>query len=343
MLLTLLLTQGTAGPGPQTLAPARFDNGNQFFGPTVTRGAVTLTAARFDSTQTFYAATVLRGAVTLTATRFDNSTTLYAPTVTPGAVTLTPSRVDGGQTFYAATVSQSGGGQTLLPSLYTSDQTFYAPTVGRGAVSLTPGLFTNAQTLHAPTVTPGAVTITPPTWNNTQAFYSATVGTAGGVTQSITFPNWVDPGWVEPGWVEWPYFNQNQFFVAEVTQSAPQARAGFEMGGRRVYIKRGRKIHIFDSVEDADAWEAAEAAAQEAIAKAKTRTAKRRIVRKVDAAIEHEVLRLDLLNALVARFNLKLDLPSIEARQDWAEYVRIAMLARELEDEEEIETLLLWA
>lgn len=119
-------------------------------------------------------------------------------------------------------------------------------------------------------------------------------------------------------------------------------RAGFEMSSR-VYIKRGRKIHIFDTVEDADAWEAAEAAAQEAIAKAKTRTAKRRIVRKVEAAIEHEVLRLDLLDALVARFNLKLDLPSIEARQDWAEYVRIAMLARELEDEEEMETLLLWA
>lgn len=119
------------------------------------------------------------------------------------------------------------------------------------------------------------------------------------------------------------------------------SRAGFEMSSR-VYIKRGRKIHIFDTVEDADAWEAAEAAAQEAIAKAKTRTAKRRIVRKVEAAIEHEVLRLDLLDALVAWFNLKLDLPSIEARQDWAEYVRIAMLARELEDEEEIETLLLW-
>lgn len=130
-------------------------------------------------------------------------------------------------------------------------------------------------------------------------------------------------------------------FAADGSASSGAAnRAGFEMGGR-VYIKRGRKIHIFDTVEDADAWETAEAVAQEAIAKAKTRTAKRRIVRKVEAAIEHEVLRLDLLDALVARFNLKLDLPSIEARQDWAEYVRIAMLARELEDEEEIESLLL--
>lgn len=130
-------------------------------------------------------------------------------------------------------------------------------------------------------------------------------------------------------------------FAADGSASSGAAnRAGFEMGGR-VYIKRGRKIHIFDTVEDADAWEAAEAAAQEATAKAKTRTAKRRIVRKVETAIEHEVLRLDLLDALVARLKLKFNFPDIEARQDWAEYVRIAMLARELEDEEEIESLLL--
>lgn len=134
---------------------------------------------------------------------------------------------------------------------------------------------------------------------------------------------------------------QDSTLTGEASGPVQQRNAGFEMSSRKVYIKRGKRIHIFNTVEDADAWETAEAAAQEAIAKAKTRTAKRRIVRKVEAAIEHEVLRLDLLDALVARFNLKLDLPSIEARQDWAEYVRIAMLARELEDEEEIESLLL--
>lgn len=136
---------------------------------------------------------------------------------------------------------------------------------------------------------------------------------------------------------------QDSTLTGEASGPVQQRNAGFEMSSRKVYIKRGKRIHIFNTVEDADAWETAEAAAQEAIAKAKTRTAKRRIVRKVDTAIEHEVLRLDLIDALVARFSLKLDLPSIEARQDWAEYVRIAMLARELEDEEEIETLLLWA
>lgn len=239
MLLTLLLTQGTAGPGLQTLTPARFDNSNQFFAPTVTRGAVTLTAARFDSTQTFYAATVLRGAVTLNATRFDNAQSFFAPTVGRGTVTLTPTRFDNGQTFYAATVSQSGGGQALLPSLYTNDQTFYTPTVGRGAVSLTPGLLANDQTFYVPTVTPGAVTITPPTWNNTLAFYSATVGAAGGATQSIIFPDWVDSGWVESGWVGWPYFNANQFFGAEVTQSSKSVSSG-----RRGYIFKGKRYWL---------------------------------------------------------------------------------------------------
>lgn len=201
------------------------------------------------------------------------------------------------------------------------DADFFSEPASSGGQSLSPTRFDNANAFYPPTVGRGAVTLSPARLDNLQAFYTPTVG-RGAVT-------------LAPGLL----VNENQFFGGEV--GAGQAsRAGFEMSSR-VYIKRGKKIHIFDTVEDADAWEAAEAAAQEAIAKAKTRTAKRRIVRKVDPAIEHEVLRLDLLDALVARFNLKLDLPSIEARQDWAEYVRIAMLARELEDEEEIESLLL--
>lgn len=340
MLLTLLLTQGTAGPGLQTLTPARFDNSNQFFAPTVTRGAVTLSPTRLDGSQTFYAATVLRGAVTLNAARYDNSTALYAPTVTPGAVTLTPSRYDNGQTFYATTVSQSGGAQTLLPSLYANTPTFYEPTIATGSVALLPPLVSNTPTFFSASVSVGTVALAPSRLDNTQVFYVPAVAQAG-FTQYITFPDWVEPGWVEPGWVEWPYFNQNQFFGAEVG-SVQTNRAGFEMGGR-VYLKRGKKIHIFDTVEDADAWEAAEAAAQEAIARAKTRAAKRRIVRKMEVSIKHEVLRLDLLDALIARLKLKFNFPDIEARQDWAEYARIAKLARELEDEEEIETLLLWS
>lgn len=303
MLLTLLLTQGTAGPGLQTLTPARFDNNSEFFAPTVVRGTVTLAPSLFTNTQAFYSPTVSAAAPgqTLTASRFDNAQSFYAATLSRGVVTLTPARFDAAQTFYAATVV-------------------------RGAVVLSATRFDNSQQFYSPTVLAGAVALLPARLDNSHEFYAAYVVVAGGAQT------------LEPELL----VNENQFFGGEVG-AVQTNRAGFEMGGRRVYIKRGRKIHIFDSVEDADAWEAAEAAAQEAIAKAKTRTAKRRIVRKVEAAIEHEVLRLDLLDALVARFNLKLDLPSIEARQDWAEYVRIAMLARELEDEEEIETLLLWA
>lgn len=264
------------------------------------------------------------GTQTLLPGLFSNAATFYGPTVVRGTVTLAPSLFTNTQAFYAPTLSR--GAVTLTPARFDAAQTFYAATVVRGAVVLSATRFDNSQQFYSPTLLAGTVALLPARLDNSQDFYAASVVVAGGAQT------------LEPELL----VNENQFFGGEVG-AVQTNRAGFEMGGRRVYIKRGRKIHIFDTVEDADAWEAAEAAAQEAIAKAKTRTAKRRIVRKVEAAIEHEVLRLDLLDALVARFNIKLDLPSIEARQDWAEYVRIAMLARELEDEEEIETLLLWA
>ena len=288
-------------------------------------GTQTLSPGLFSNAATFYGPTVVRGTVTLAPSLFTNTQAFYSPTVSTAAPgqTLTASRFDNAQSFYAATLSR--GVVTLTPARFDAAQTFYAATVVRGAVVLSATRFDNSQQFYSPTVLVGAVALLPARLDNSQDFYAASVVVAGG-TQTL-----------EPALL----VNENQFFGGEVGAGQTN-RAGFEMGGR-VYIKRGRKIHIFDTVEDADAWEAAEAAAQEAIAKAKTRTAKRRIVRKVEAAIEHEVLRLDLIDALVARFNLKLDLPSIEAREDWAEYVRIAMLARELEDEEEIETLLLWA
>lgn len=301
-LLLLFPSSGGSAPGTQTLSPGLFSNAATFYGPTVVRGTVTLAPSLFTNTQAFYSPTV--------------------STTAPGQ-TLTASRFDSAQSFYAATLSR--GVVTLTPARFDAAQTFYAATVVRGAVVLSATRFDSAQQFYSSTVLAGALALLPARLDNSQDFHAASVWVAGGAQT------------LEPALL----VNENQFFGGEVGAGQTN-RAGFEMGGRRVYIKRGRKIHIFDTVEDADAWEAAEAAAQEAIAKAKTRTAKRRIVRKVEAAIEHEVLRLDLIDALVARFNLKLDLPSIEARQDWAEYVRIAMLARELEDEEEIEALLLW-
>ncbi len=332
-----------SGSSPQTLTQAsRFDNAQTFYTATLSQsgGAQSLTPSLYTNTQTFYAATVTRGAVNLTPALYTNTQTFHAPTVGRGAVTLTPVRYDNGQAFYTATLAI--GAATLSPARFDNAQTFYGPVVTTGGALLLPNRVDNAQTFFAPAVSRGTVTLTPPLVSNAQAFYAPNV--SNGTPQSITFPNWVDPGWVEPGWVEWPYFNQNQFFVAEVTQSAPQARAGFEMGGRKVYIKRGKRIHIFDTVEDADAWVEAEQQATQAIEKAKGKKklkAKAKVYKALDEQLPHEVIRLDWLESLVAHFNIPVELPTLEAKQDWMEVARIALLAREMQDEEEVELLLM--
>ncbi len=139
--------------------------------------------------------------------------------------------------------------------------------------------------------------------------------------------------------------------IAALTLQATQAsasggevarNAGFEMG-RKVYIKRGKRIHIFDTVEDADEWEAAERQAQQAIEKAKTTSRKRktRVFKALDERVPHEVIRLDWLQVLVAHFSIPVELPALESAQDWVEVARIALLARQMQDDEDIEMLLM--
>lgn len=111
------------------------------------------------------------------------------------------------------------------------------------------------------------------------------------------------------------------------------------MVGRKVYIKRGKRIHIFNTIEDADDWADAEQAALATIANA-TRNAKKRAVRKVNASIEHETINLVELDRLVQHFGIPVELPTLEAKRDWLEVARIALLAREMQDEEDVEMLL---
>ncbi len=57
-----------------------------------------------------------------------------------------------------------------------------------------------------------------------------------------------------------------------LTPSQTPRNGGFEMGGptpRKVYIKRGKRIHIFDTVEDADEWLEAEDKARQVVNAAK--------------------------------------------------------------------------
>lgn len=134
-----------------------------------------------------------------------------------------------------------------------------------------------------------------------------------------------------------------------LTPAQSPRNAGFEMGGptpRKVYIKRGKRIHIFDTVEEADAWAEAEQKAIEAIAKASTtakasQKKKAKVFKALDEQVPHEVIRLDLLQSMVAHFGIPVELPTLEAKQDWLEVARVAMLAQQMQDDEEVELLLM--
>lgn len=134
---------------------------------------------------------------------------------------------------------------------------------------------------------------------------------------------------------------QGATVTGEASGPVQQRNAGFEMGGRKVYVKRGKKIHIFDTVEDADEWLAAEKQAQQVIQKAQSKSRRKaKVYKALDEQVPHEVIRLDWLESLVAHFNIPVELPTLEAKQDWMEVARIALLAQEMQDEEDIELLL---
>lgn len=109
-----------------------------------------------------------------------------------------------------------------------------------------------------------------------------------------------------------------------------------EVSYRPVYVKRGKKIVIFETVDEADAW----VEAQDAIDKAKSRGAKKRIAKRViDQPVD--VVDVDLVDGLAQIYALRVDVRSlidmgdIQKLRDWRDKI-LAM-----RDEEDIEILLM--
>ena len=124
---------------------------------------------------------------------------------------------------------------------------------------------------------------------------------------------------------------------------AGSTRPGFEMSSRKVYVKRGKRIHIFDTVEDADEWMKAEDKARQVVNVAKPKPkpqAKAKVFKALDEAVPHDVVRLDVVRSMVDYLGIPVEMPTLEARQDWAEVARVALMARHMQDEEDIELLL---
>lgn len=129
------------------LVPARFDNSNTFFAPTITTGAVTLAPSLFTNTNTFYSPVVtLDTDQVLVPARLDNTNTFFAQTITTGEVTLVPDRLENTNQFFAATVTP--GVIVLEPDRLDNTNEFYGPAVTVGDVTLEPPFFTNVNQFY---------------------------------------------------------------------------------------------------------------------------------------------------------------------------------------------------
>lgn len=114
-----------------------------------------------------------------------------------------------------------------------------------------------------------------------------------------------------------------------------------EVSLKKFYIKRGNKILLFNSAEEADAFAQAEEIANEAIEQAQktSRRARKRLREKVYPAAETIDIQSLALQAI--RFDIPVDVPQLIREQDLEELVRISLLAQYMQDEEDIEILLL--
>jgi hypothetical protein len=109
----------------------------------------------------------------------------------------------------------------------------------------------------------------------------------------------------------------------------------------RVYVRRGKKVLLFNTPEEADRYLVAEQAANEAIEKAQktSRRARKRFKEKVYPAADS--IDLIEIEQLSVRFDVAYDLPKMFTDQDYSELVRVAEMLRQMQDEEEIELLLI--
>lgn len=109
----------------------------------------------------------------------------------------------------------------------------------------------------------------------------------------------------------------------------------------RVYVRRGKKVLLFNTPEEADRYLLAEQQANEAIQKAQktSKRAKKRLKDKIyPAAASIDLVEIE---QLTVRFDLPYDLPRMYEEAQWDKLALIAERLRQMQDEEEIELLLL--
>ena len=123
-------------------------------------------------------------------------------------------------------------------------------------------------------------------------------------------------------------------------EEAPIVERSFE--SRRVYLKRGKQILLFNNVAEADNYEEAERIANEAIAKAQSKRAVKRLKAKViQVAPPVETIDTGVLVDLLSAYQMPINLPQLMAEQDYSQLAQIYLRLREQQEEEDVLLLLL--
>lgn len=117
-----------------------------------------------------------------------------------------------------------------------------------------------------------------------------------------------------------------------------------EVAFRKFYMRKGKKLLMFDSISEAEAYTQAETLADEAIAKANktSRLARKRLRNRIVAdALPAQIIDTDWLAEMMQRFAMNLDLPALLAERDYDRVMEIHALAMKMQDEDDIELLLM--
>ena len=111
----------------------------------------------------------------------------------------------------------------------------------------------------------------------------------------------------------------------------------------RWYVKRDKKIHVFATAEDADAYLEAEEKAKQLTQNKTSRLARKRVRQKVYQPLPLETIDTGEVQKLVGYYALKVDFPRLIVEQDFDKVMEIVALARQMQEGEDVELLLLAA
>ena len=150
------------------------------------------------------------------------------------------------------------------------------------------------------------------------------------------------------GGISWNRYIAGVIGVATASGFTGGVANGASSGGdggtskRKYYIRRRKQILIFDSVAQVDAYIEAEEEAAEAIAKAKSRGAKKRVIARVFKE-QPEAVEITPLAELIESYKLPYNVGELIASENYQQIVDIQRIIQRIRDDEDEELLLLLA